>query len=121
MSGEPAFSVTRRDLTIDWFSGTGAGGQHRNKHQNCCRVTHPASGARAVGQGSRSRRDNLREALGRLAKNPRFLAYCRERLGASSAMAATMAAMASSNLLVEVREDGRWVPEDRAQKGESDA
>ena len=32
------------DLRIEWFSGTGAGGQHRNKHQNSCRLIHITSG-----------------------------------------------------------------------------
>lgn len=50
------------DFTIDWFSGRGAGGQHRNKHQNCCRITHKATGIVAVGQESRSRRANMARA-----------------------------------------------------------
>jgi peptide chain release factor 1 len=29
-----------RDLRVDWYSGSGAGGSHRNKHQNSCRITH---------------------------------------------------------------------------------
>lgn len=39
-------SYTRKDFDIDWFSGTGAGGQHRNKHQNCIRITHRETGIR---------------------------------------------------------------------------
>lgn len=52
------------EFEIQWFSGTGKGGQHRNKHQNCCRVIHTATGITAVGQRSRSRDDNLRDAIG---------------------------------------------------------
>lgn len=52
------------DFEIQWFSGTGKGGQHRNKHQNCCRVIHTPTGITAVGQRSRSREDNLRDAMG---------------------------------------------------------
>ena len=33
-----------RAFRIEWFSGTGAGGQHRNKHQNSCRLIHLPSG-----------------------------------------------------------------------------
>lgn len=51
------------DFEIQWFSGTGAGGQHRNKTQNCCRVTHIATGIRAQGTSSRSRETNLRNAM----------------------------------------------------------
>jgi protein subunit release factor A len=58
--------LTKKDFRIDWFSGQGAGGQHRNKHQNCCRITHIESGLSAVGQNSRSRVDNQREAFTRL-------------------------------------------------------
>lgn len=59
--------IDRKELRIEWYSGTGKGGQHRNKHQNCCRVTHIPTELRAVGTGSRERSANLREALNRLA------------------------------------------------------
>lgn len=51
-------SYTKKDFHIDWFSGSGAGGQHRNKHQNCCRITHIETGLRAQGTESRSRATN---------------------------------------------------------------
>lgn len=59
---------TKKDFNIDWFSGTGAGGQHRNKHQNCCRITHLPSGLRCNGTASRSRITNQRYAFNNLAK-----------------------------------------------------
>jgi len=65
--------LTRADFRIDWFSGKGAGGQHRNKHQNCCRITHTESGLVATGQNSRSRVDNQREAFQALV--PRVLDF----------------------------------------------
>lgn len=55
--------LTKKDFTVEWFSGTGKGGQHRNKHQNCCRITHIESGLQATGQRSRSRVDNQRDAF----------------------------------------------------------
>lgn len=51
------------DFTFEWFSGTGKGGQHRNKHQNCCRCTHVPTGITANGTGSRSREANKKAAL----------------------------------------------------------
>jgi peptide chain release factor 1 len=51
------------DFEIQWFSGTGAGGQHRNKTQNCCRVIHTPTGIKAQGTNSRSREANLRNAM----------------------------------------------------------
>lgn len=65
--------LTKKDFSIEWFSGTGGGGQHRNKHQNCCRITHLETGIRAVGQTARDRPTNQREAFEKLAK--RLVAY----------------------------------------------
>ena len=56
-------SWTKDDFVLEWFSGTGAGGQHRNKHQNCLRLREKGSGLVVVAQGNRSRRANLREAF----------------------------------------------------------
>lgn len=49
------------DFRIEWFSGSGAGGQHRNKHQNSCRVHHIPTGLSEARQG-RERISNLRDA-----------------------------------------------------------
>lgn len=49
------------DFRVEWFSGSGAGGQHRNKHQNCCRVIHIPTGLVEARQG-RKRESNLRDA-----------------------------------------------------------
>ena len=60
--------LTKKDFRLEWFSGQGAGGQHRNKHQNCCRITHLETGLRAQGTESRDRVSNQRAAFTRLAK-----------------------------------------------------
>jgi peptide chain release factor 1 len=65
--------LTKKDFKINWFSGTGAGGQHRNKHQNCCRITHIETGISATGQNSRSRTTNQREAFETLGS--RLISY----------------------------------------------
>lgn len=61
-------SWTKKDFKIDWFSGTGAGGQFRNKHQNCCRITHIESNISVTGQSHRERSRNFKEAFNELAK-----------------------------------------------------
>ena len=78
---ELLFSVTKDDLDIDWFSGTGCGGQYRNKHQNCCRIRHKDSGAIATGQSQRDRVSNLKEAMENLTKSPKFKAWVKVRVG----------------------------------------
>jgi protein subunit release factor A len=50
--------LTKKDFKLEWFSGTGKGGQNRNKRQNCCRITHIETGIRAVGQNGRDRVDD---------------------------------------------------------------
>lgn len=59
--------LTRKDFKLEWYSGSGAGGQHRNKHQNCCRIIHIATGLKAQGTESRERVVNQRTAFNRLA------------------------------------------------------
>lgn len=54
--------ISEDQFRYEWFSGTGKGGQHRNKHQNCCRCIHEPTGITANGTGSRSREDNKRTA-----------------------------------------------------------
>lgn len=54
--------VTEDQFRFEWFSGTGKGGQHRNKHQNCCRCIHEPTGIAANGTNSRSREDNRHAA-----------------------------------------------------------
>lgn len=49
------------DFRVEWFSGTGKGGQHRNKKMNSCRMIHIPTGAMERRQG-RKREDNLRQA-----------------------------------------------------------
>jgi protein subunit release factor A len=65
---ELIYRIRRDDFRIDYFSGTGAGGQYRNKHQNCVRLTHLESGIVTRGQEQRSREQNLRDAFGKMAK-----------------------------------------------------
>lgn len=54
-------TFNERDFKVEWYSGTGGGGQHRNKHQNSCRITHLATGIVATSQ-CRSRENSLKEA-----------------------------------------------------------
>ena len=59
---QPKFELDQKDLRIEWYSGTGAGGQHRNKHQNSARVTHVPSGTVVTAQ-CRSRENSLSQAM----------------------------------------------------------
>lgn len=54
-------------LSVSWFSGTGAGGQHRNKHQNSCRLLHVPTGI-VVKSEERSRTASYAAALQELTQ-----------------------------------------------------
>ena len=73
MGKELLFSATKKDFKLDWFSGSGAGGQHRNKHQNCLRLTYLPANITVVSQTERDRPSNLRNAFKRIA--PLILTY----------------------------------------------
>ncbi len=75
----PQFSYRKKDFKLDWFSGTGAGGQHRNKHQNCLRLTHIPSGITVTAQDNRDRITNQRNAFERL--RPKLLEWIRAQIG----------------------------------------
>lgn len=111
---ELLFSVTKKDLDITWFSGTGNGGQYRNKHQNCCRIVHRDSGAMGTGQSQRGRQSNLKEALTNLTENPKFKDWIKVRTAEVTGEKAYIedlvdTAMKSSNLKVECQQEGKWV------------
>ena len=109
---ELLFSVTKNDLEVDWFSGTGCGGQYRNKHQNCCRIRHKDSGAIATGQSQRDRVSNLKEAMENLVKSPKFKAWVKVRVGEVTGEKADIEAKvnrAMRHLKFEVKdEEGNW-------------
>jgi peptide chain release factor 1 len=63
----PTTIIKEADLRIEWYSGTGAGGQYRNKHQNSCRITHVPTGI-TVKSECRSRTNSLAEAMTAIQK-----------------------------------------------------
>lgn len=58
----PVVEVREQDLKIEWYSGTGCGGQNRNKVQSSCRLTHIPTGIVATAQ-TRSRTNSYNQAL----------------------------------------------------------
>lgn len=59
--------ISEKDINIEWYSGSGAGGQHRNKHQNSCRLTHIPTGIITTSQ-TRSRQNSYKLAFDELRK-----------------------------------------------------
>jgi len=66
-------SVPETDLQLEWYSGSGAGGQHRNKHQNSARLRHLPTGIVVTAQ-CRKREESLRQARAALLDRLSYLA-----------------------------------------------
>lgn len=70
--------LPEEDLQIEWYSGSGAGGQHRNKHQNSVRLRHLPTGLVVTAQ-CRKREESLRQARGALLERLSALAETETR------------------------------------------
>ena len=66
------FELRDQDLSVSWYSGSGAGGQHRNKHQNSARLLHLPTGTVVTAQ-TRSRENSLKQARDALQERLRQL------------------------------------------------
>ena len=109
---ELLFSITKKDLDIQFFSGTGAGGQYRNKHQNCVRLKHIDSGVTVTGQSNRERPANIKEAFHNLLNNIDFKLWynkkVQEILSGKTIEDRVEEEMKDYNIVVEERVDGKW-------------
>jgi protein subunit release factor B len=59
---------SEKDIRIDYFRGSGPGGQHRNTSETGVRITHLPTGIVATATESRSRHMNLKRAMTRIAE-----------------------------------------------------
>jgi len=115
MAKELLFSITKKDLVINFFSGTGKGGQYRNKHMNCVRIRHVDSGAIATGQSNRNQAANIREAMENLVNNPKFKVWhnkkVNEIINQKTLEQIVDEMMDPVNIKIEINEDGKWEDE----------
>ena len=57
-----------KEIKIDYYRGSGPGGQHRNTSETGVRITHLPTGIVVTATESRSRRMNQQRAMERLEK-----------------------------------------------------
>jgi protein subunit release factor B len=106
--------VSKKDLVITWFSGGGGGGgQHKNKHDNCCRIHHAESGVTAQSTEHKSADQNKRQAFVNLTSHPMFKRWLSLRLielrDNETVEDKVSRLMEPRNLKIEVIENGQWV------------
>ena len=119
MSKEVLFSVTANDCDWEYMRGTGPGGQKRNKTESKVRCVHRDSGAVGESDETRSQHDNKRKAFVKMAATPQFRAWHKMETARRMGQLADLNervdnAMKDSNLRVEGKVDGRWVPVEQA-------
>lgn len=110
------FSVTKKDLRIEYFRAGGPGGQHQNKTSSACRITHPPSGAVGESREERSQQQNQKIAFRRMVDTKEFQLWLKivsaEMMTGETVEQKVDRMMAPENLRVEVRDSkGRWTPE----------
>ena len=64
-----------RDTTLDFFIGSGPGGQNRNKRETGVRITHLPSGLVVTSVKERSQAQNRADALSKLRERLRRLMH----------------------------------------------
>jgi peptide chain release factor 1 len=64
----PVPELPPKEVSVEMFSGSGAGGQYRNRHKLCARVRHLPTGLVAVSTEHRSAPQNVEAALAELSR-----------------------------------------------------
>jgi protein subunit release factor A len=110
---ELLFSITAKDCRWDYYRGSGAGGQHRNKTNSAVRCTHEASGAMGQSEDTRSQHDNKKLAFVRMAKTDTFQKWARIEAcrvtGKLSQIEEWVERELTINTRIEKKENGKWV------------
>jgi len=106
------FSLTEKDFVIEYYNGSGKGGQNRNKIAAACRIHHPPSGAMAYCQEERSQKPNRERAFTRLVNSDKFQKWLRLETAKRSGVMDDIdrkVDVAMKQVKIEVHDDqGRW-------------
>lgn len=111
---EVLFSVTAKDCRWDYYRGSGAGGQHRNKTDSAVRCTHIESGAVGRCEDTRHQHKNKTIAFGRMAATKEFKAWHKIETSRQMGNYVDLDKKVDKqmrNVKVEIQKKGRWVDE----------
>jgi len=118
---EILFSITKKDLEIEYYASKGPGGQKKNKCKTSVRLKHPDSGTIVTANERRERTRNLEMAFRRLVSDPKFQAWhkrkCYEVTNDIDIEAeveeAMKHALSEGNIKIEVKKNGKWIKHDK--------
>jgi hypothetical protein len=109
---EKIFTIAKNDFDIQTFPAGGPGGQHQNKTDSACRITHRESGAVGECRNHRSQHQNKREAMKRLTKSQKFKLWVQRRVfeitGGKTIDQLVSEQMDPNNIQTEIRVNGRY-------------
>lgn len=113
MTKKPVLSLSKKDFRVDTFRvSTGAGGQKKDKTSSGVRITHIESGIFHSCTETRSQHENKEIAFRKLCKDPAFKHWLKKKaLGLLDIEEEVDSAMKEDNLKVEVRLNGKWIPD----------
>jgi hypothetical protein len=107
-----SLSKDNGDFVVEYYNGTGNGGQNRNKREMACRIHHPKSGALAVCQDERSQKTNRERAFTRLVNSAPFQKWLRIETARHSGELVDLdhkVDEATKNVKIEIHDEkGRW-------------
>jgi len=117
MTKELLIKVTAKDCKWDYYKGSGAGGQKKNKTSSAVRCKHKPSGAVGQCEEHRSQKQNKQLAFRRMAESKEFQNWIRltvAKITGAEAEARSYAEheMNSDRIKIEVKKDGKWVSEE---------
>lgn len=111
---EKLVSVTAKDCRWDYFKGSGAGGQKRNKTSSAVRCTHIGSGAVGQSSDTRSQLKNKQLAFKRMADSKKFRIWLKIASAKATGKLADIRttveiSMRDENIKIEGRVDNSWI------------
>lgn len=105
--------LSKKDLDISYFCGSGAGGQARNKVASGVQIIHRETGAIGRASDSRSQEQNKKAAFERLLKTPKMKFWLAARVfevkQGESLESMIERDMKDENLKFEIKNaEGKW-------------
>lgn len=72
-------SLNKNDFILDFYRGTGNGGQKKNKTSSACRITHKETGLQACCEEYREQSRNKVKAFGKLVNSKEFQLWLKRK------------------------------------------